>query len=297
MLLVGATYGAAKLCYPEYYVVQGVEGKDSLTFLKPYLCALFGLVSGMLIGGFTEYMTSHSYDPVREVAESCTTGAATNIIYGLSLGYMSTIVPVLLIALTAYFSNKFLGYYGVALAALGMLSNLPISLALDGYGPISDNAGGIAEMAELGQQVRKRTDSLDAAGNTTAAIGKGFAIGSATLVALSLYGGFLHDSELISSQTPLTINDPILFAMLLVGAMVPYAFSAMTMKSVGKAALQMVNEIRRQIREKPGILSGNVEPDYKACIKISTRASLIEMIAPGCLVTNHHNLRSSLHQL
>lgn len=148
----------------------------------------------MLIGGFTEFMTSHSYGPVREVAESCTTGAATNIIYGMALGYMSTIVPVLLIALTAFFSNKFLGYYGVALAALGMLSNLPISLALDGYGPISDNAGGIAEMAELGASVRKKTDSLDAAGNTTAAIGKGFAIGSATLVALSLYGAFLHNS-------------------------------------------------------------------------------------------------------
>jgi Na+/H+-translocating membrane pyrophosphatase len=194
----------------------------------------------MIIGGFTEYMTSHSYKPVRELAESCRTGAATNIIYGLALGYLSTIVPVLLIAFTALVSSYILGYYGVALAALGMLSNLPISLALDGYGPIADNAGGIAEMTHLGSEVRERTDALDAAGNTTAAIGKGFAIGSAALVALSLYGGFLHNSGLVKTRNPLTLTDPEIFAMLLVGAMIPYAFSAFTMKSVGKAALKMV---------------------------------------------------------
>ncbi len=228
-------------------------------------------------------MTSHTYRPVREVAESCETGAATNIIYGLSLGYMSTIVPVILIALTAYGSCKFMGYYGVALAALGMLSNLPISLALDGYGPISDNAGGISEMALMGEHTRKITDSLDAAGNTTAAIGKGFAIGSAALVGLALYGGFLHNSGLSYSLKPLNLIDPLVFAMLLVGAMLPYAFSALTMKSVGKAALEMVEEIRRQFNT-PGIRNGTIEPDFKTCIQISTRASLIEMIIPGCLV-------------
>lgn len=284
VLLAGALYAAAYISFPQTFVLTELQGLQILHPWKPYLCAVFGLVSGMLIGMVTEYMTSHSYSPVREVAGSCETGPATNIIYGLALGYMSTVVPVVLIALTAYGACHFMGYYGVALAALGMLSNLPISLALDGYGPISDNAGGIAEMAELGPEVRRRTDSLDAAGNTTAAIGKGFAIGSATLVALSLYGGFLHNSGLTSSQTPISLTDPMLFAMLLVGAMLPYAFSALTMKSVGKAALKMVEEIRRQIREKPGILTGTVEPDYKACIRISTQSSLIEMIAPGCLV-------------
>ena len=239
-------------------------------------------------------MTSHTYEPVRELAGSCRTGAATNVIYGLALGYLSTIVPVILIALTAFGATKLLGYYGVALSALGMLSNLPIGLAIDGYGPISDNAGGIAEMAELGEETRHKTDALDAAGNTTAAIGKGFAIGSAALVALSLYGGFLHNSHLAGAQG-VTLTEPLVFSGLLIGAMLPYAFSAFTMKSVGKAALGMVEEIRRQIRENPGILDGTVEPDYKACIKISTRASLIEMIAPGCLVS-HFLLRSSSAQ-
>jgi len=153
--------------------------------------ALVGLWAGLIIGYFTEYMTSHSYTPVREVANSCVTGAATNIIYGLALGYLSTVIPIICIAIASYVSHRILGFYGVSLAALGMLSNLPIGLAIDGYGPISDNAGGIAEMAELGPDVRKCTDALDAAGNTTAAIGKGFAIGSAALVSLALYGGFI----------------------------------------------------------------------------------------------------------
>lgn len=157
-----------------------------------------GLVSGMIIAAFTEFVTSHAYFPVRELADTCKAGPASNVTLGLALGYMSTVVPVIFIALTAYFSNDFMGYYGVSLAALGMLSNLPLSLAIDGYGPISDNAGGIAEMAEMGEEVRERTDGLDAAGNTTAAIGKGFAIGSAALVSLSLYGGFLHNAGLES---------------------------------------------------------------------------------------------------
>ncbi len=156
-----------------------------------FICVLTGLWAGLIIGYITEYMTSHSYKPVKEIAQSCRTGAATNIIYGLALGYNSTIVPILAIATAAYVSNKLLSFYGVALAALGMLSNLPIGLAIDGYGPISDNAGGIAEMALMGDHIRQRTDALDAAGNTTAAIGKGFAIGSAALVSLALYGGFI----------------------------------------------------------------------------------------------------------
>lgn len=169
---------------------------NTVKYYHPYLCAVAGLVSGLLVAAYTEYVTSHSYHPVRELADTCRAGAASNVTLGLALGYVSTAFPVILIALTAYISNSYLGYYGVALAALGMLSNLPLSLAIDGYGPISDNAGGIAEMAEMGPEVRNITDGLDAAGNTTAAIGKGFAIGSAALVALSLYGGFLHNADL-----------------------------------------------------------------------------------------------------
>lgn len=246
--------------------------------------------SGLAIGYFTEYMTSHSYSPVREVAGSCATGAATNIIYGLALGYLSTIVPICAIAITAFVSLKLLSFYGVALAALGMLANLCIGLAIDAYGPISDNAGGISEMSDLGEHVRERTDALDAAGNTTAAIGKGFAIGSAALVSLSLYGGYLtrvkqYDYEEEKDRFILAdIADPTIFAFLLIGAMLPYAFSAFTMKSVGKAALQMVEEVRRQLREDPGIIAGTSEPDFRACISISTKASLREMIAPGLLV-------------
>lgn len=192
ILLLGFLYLAAFYTFPPNYVLSDLKSTTVLHPYHAYLCAVFGLIAGMIIGWFTEYMTSHTYNPVRELADSCRTGAATNIIYGLALGYLSTIVPVLCIGLTAYGSCKILGYYGVALAALGMLSNLPIGLAIDGYGPISDNAGGIAEMAEMGEDTRNKTDALDAAGNTTAAIGKGFAIGSAALVSLSLYGGFLH---------------------------------------------------------------------------------------------------------
>lgn len=187
------------MCLPNEYTIIGSYQDTPKNFhKKPYhafVCVLVGLWAGLVIGYITEYMTSHSYRPVREVANSCKTGAATNIIYGLALGYNSTIIPILAIAIAAYVSIKLLGFYGVALAALGMLSNLPIGLAIDGYGPISDNAGGIAEMSELGEHIRQRTDALDAAGNTTAAIGKGFAIGSAALVSLSLYGGFITNAN------------------------------------------------------------------------------------------------------
>lgn len=211
-----------------------------------------------------------------ELAESCRTGAATNIIYGLALGYLSTIIPVIVLCGVCYFSHTYLGYYGVALAALGMLSNLPICLAIDGYGPISDNAGGIAEMAELPEEVRARTDVLDAAGNTTAAIGKGFAIGSATLVGLALYGAFMHSSYMLGSLTKgeMSFDDPMIFTSLLFGAMLPYAFSALTMKSVGKAAEGMIEEVRRQIKANPGILTGETRPDYGRCIQVSTQSSL-----------------------
>ena len=249
------------------------------------ICAGMGLVSGFLIGISTDFYTSNAHAPVREMASSCTSGAALNVIYGLALGYKSTIIPVILLALTALASIKLLGMFGVALAAIGMLSTLSVGLAIDAYGPISDNAGGIAEMAGLGPDVRKLTDALDAAGNTTAAIGKGFAIGSAALVSLSLYGAFIVRAKAAKYNRieNIEIIDPWIFFSLLIGAMLPYAFSAMTMKSVGSAAQEMVKEVRNQFKN-PKIRNGEIEPDYERCIKVSTTASLREMIAPGILV-------------
>ena len=190
----------------------------------------------MIIGYVTEYYTSHTYTPVQEVAKASTTGAATNIISGLALGYVSVCIPILCLAVAIYVSHEIAGMYGIALATLGMISNLAMALTIDGYGPISDNAGGIAEMAELPKEVRKRTDTLDAAGNTTAAMGKGFAIGSACLVGLALFGGFITRCNILD----VNILKPLQFSGLLVGAMLPYLFSAMTMKAVGETGLQMV---------------------------------------------------------
>lgn len=240
VVLVGISYLAAYLSYPTIFDLR-LKGKvlSNRTVLSPFLCTLFGLISGLVIAAFTEFITSHTYFPVRQLAESCKSGAASNVTLGLALGYFSTVVPAIFIAITAYLANYLLGYYGVALAALGMLANLPLSLAIDGYGPISDNAGGISEMAELDPYVRERTDALDAAGNTTAAIGKGFAIGSAALVSLALYGGFLHNAGLEFS-TLISMTEPEIFAGLLIGAMLPYLFSAFTIKSVGLAAQEMV---------------------------------------------------------
>jgi len=257
-------------------------GDASLTTssVKIYGCVISGLWSGLLIGYITEYFTSHAYSPVRDVAKACETGAATNIIYGLALGYKSAIIPVMALAVTICLSSSLAGTYGIAVAALGILSTMCTGLAIDAYGPISDNAGGIAEMAELGPNIRQLTDALDAAGNTTAAIGKGFAIGSAALVSLALFGAFTTRVGI----TSVDILKPFAFSGLLIGAMLPYWFSAMTMKSVGKAALAMVEEVRKQFRTIKGIMEGTTRPDYKSCVEISTKASLKEMIPPGCLV-------------
>lgn len=248
-------------------------------------CTFMGLGSGFLIGMATDYFTSHSYAPVRDMAKACTSGAAINIIYGLALGYLSTIIPTILIALTILVSIVLLDMLGVALAAIGMLSTLAVGLAIDAYGPISDNAGGISEMSELGEEVRKITDALDAAGNTTAAVGKGFAIGSAALVSFALFGAYITRAKSFDKNPILNIDvtNPWVFSALLIGAMLPYAFSALTMKSVGKAAQEMVEEVRRQFRD-PRVRSGEIEPDYARCIKVSTKASIKEMILPGILV-------------
>ena len=217
---------------------------------------------------------------LQDVADACRTGAATDIIFGLALGYQSTIIPCFIIAVCIFVGFSLAHMYGIACAALGMLSSLCTCLAIDAYGPISDNAGGIAEMAAMGEDIRERTDALDAAGNTTAAIGKGFAIGSAALVSLALFGAYITRAGI----TVADILDPEVFSGLLVGAMLPYWFSAMTMKSVGKAALAMVEEVRHQFNTINGIMEGTARPDYKRCVQISTQASLQEMFAPGALV-------------
>lgn len=276
VLLIPLIWLISAFAFGNFTFIDNSGTKYAKTTFDVFSCITFGLVAGLIIGYVTEIMTSYSYKPVKELADSCRTGAATNIIYGLALGYLSTIIPVIVLCLLCYYAHSSLGYYGVALGALGMLSNLPICLAIDGYGPISDNAGGIAEMAELDKSVRERTDVLDSAGNTTAAIGKGFAIGSATLVGFSLYGAFLHSCYSFGSlkQGEMSFDDPMIFTCLLFGAMLPYAFSALTMKSVGLAALGMIEEVRRQIRNSPGILNGTALPDYGECIKISTQSSL-----------------------
>ncbi|KAL5988079.1 hypothetical protein ACLOJK_035842 [Asimina triloba] len=245
-----------------------------------FFCVAIGLWAGLVIGFVTEYYTSNAYSPVQDVADSCRTGAATNVIFGLALGYKSVIIPIFAIAVSIYVSFSLAAMYGIAVAALGMLSTIATGLAIDAYGPISDNAGGIAEMAGMSHRIRERTDALDAAGNTTAAIGKGFAIGSAALVSLALFGAFVSRAA-ISTVDVLT---PKVFIGLIVGAMLPYWFSAMTMKSVGSAALKMVEEVRRQFNNIPGLMEGTAKPDYATCVKISTDASIKEMVPPGALV-------------
>jgi H(+)-translocating pyrophosphatase len=238
--MTGAVYPLIKFL-PANFTIPGSVIIEA-TPLGAYGCILAGLWSGFIIGWVTEVYTSNAYSPVQDLAEACRMGAAPNIILGLALGYMSTIIPILCVAITIYVAFTFAGMYGIALAALGMLGCLPIALSIDGYGPISDNAGGIAEMSGLHPGVRRYTDKLDAAGNTTAAIGKGFAIGSACLVSLALFGAFVTKAGI----TEVNILKPLIFSGLLVGAMIPYAFSALTMAAVGNAAKDMITEIKRQ---------------------------------------------------
>lgn len=278
------TFGIALVCWlalPSTFHIYYV-GHDAklVQSWKLFFCVGIGLWAGLIIGYITEYFTSNAYRPVQDVADSCRTGAATNVIFGLALGYKSVIVPIFAIALAIYVSFALAAMYGIAVAALGMLSTIATGLAIDAYGPISDNAGGIAEMAGMSHKIRERTDALDAAGNTTAAIGKGFAIGSAALVSLALFGAFVSRAEI----TTVDVLSAKVFIGLLVGAMLPYWFSALTMKSVGKAALKMVEEVRRQFETIPGLMEGSAKPDYATCVMISTDASLYEMIFPGTLV-------------
>lgn len=238
-----------------------------------------GLVVGIAIGKITEIYTSGDYKSVKKIAEQSQTGSATTIISGLGVGMMSTLWPIICICIGIIIAYNVAGVYGIALAAVGMLSTTGMTVAVDAYGPVSDNAGGIAEMSELPPEVREITDKLDAVGNTTAAIGKGFAIGSAALTALALFVSYAE----VAGLTVVDLLDPIVIVGIFIGAMLPFLFSALTMNSVGKAANQMIEEVRRQFREKKGIMEGTETPDYAKCVDISTGAALKEMIAPGLI--------------
>ncbi|MDP6215826.1 MAG: V-type H(+)-translocating pyrophosphatase [SAR324 cluster bacterium] len=279
-----AMYFVSMWALPKSFEING----EVYTNMGVFLCYLTGAVAGLLVGLLTEYYTSHDFKPVQEVAKASETGAATNIIFGLALGYQSAAGSILLLGASIFIPFTMAGMYGVAVAAIGMLSTLVVGLTIDAYGPVADNAGGIAEMTGMGENIRDRTDVLDSAGNTTAAIGKGFAIGSAILTSLALFSAFLTRADLLDPEAKImdSINllDPLVLTGLFVGAMLPFLFSAMTMKSVGKAAFDMIEEVRRQFKTIPGIMEGTAEPDYEKCVGISTEAALREMIPPGILI-------------
>ena len=257
-------------------------GTTTYTVMDLFFATVVGLASGILIGLFAEYYTSDERAPAQEISKASETGSATNIISGLGTGMISTALPVITIALAMLFAYEFAGLYGIGIAALGMLATIGIQLAVDAYGPIADNAGGIAEMTGLEPKVRERTDKLDAVGNTTAAIGKGFAIGSAALTALVLFAAFTTQADI----TEVDILNPKVLAGLFIGGMLPFVFAAFSMQAVGDAAFEMIEEVRRQFREIEGLLDGKADADFARCVDISTQAAIKKMVAPGLLAVS-----------
>ena len=286
----GTYIASAIVAVASYFLIQyAFDGKQTGLFIA----ILVGLLAGNLIGYFTEYYTSDTYKPTQKLAESSETGAATIIISGLSLGMMSTAVPVVIIGIAVMASfacsggiqNFEAGLFGIGLSAVGMLSTLGITLATDAYGPVADNAGGIAEMSGMEESVRDRTDALDSLGNTTAATGKGFAIGSAALTALALVAAYVDQCKAIKPDLvlDLSITNPSVLVGLFVGSVLPFVFAAMTMSSVGKAAMSIVTEVRRQFREIKGLMEGTAEPDYHTCVDLCTKSAQQEILAPSLM--------------